>query len=385
MGLSDAERRAGIYKSVKDITQIRREWGNDYRMTGLSRRESVVFWTLIDKMWSGVFGQARNPLHWILGPSTVGQIRTDDPKMPWDMAITEQLGRVASQLESNYERGREEFDPCEYLSVANLLRTASPRQYSGDIVYSYIYRVYLELETLVYYLRRYNDEFVQHYQDLSDLVDRLYGVCYESFSTEPMYAAAYVVNQIVCRIYDSPSQHYVAREPDVVQHIAVKHNLHHDLTHMVNKPLLELCPIHIELEKAKILNQRQCRLNYLELRLKILLSNCDNPRRYPHVRNDILDEIARSPLSGSIVSWEALMQPVDKPADEDDKSKWDHHLDAYGTYGFYTIYDMLNPVEQPNLYELDDDEQPETDEGTIDDEQPATDETNTQRVFIEGL
>lgn len=342
MGLSDEERRAGIYNTVNHIVKLKEEWESDKRIESFDLKISEKFWTLIDQMWSCIFNNMNNPMHWIIGSSTSNTIRTTDPTSAWDMGITQSLAEVVKRLDSTQRyQDNHPFEPIEYLSIANLLRANGN---SWDQLNNYIFRLYQSLESLIYYLRRYpSDTFATSYDNLSNIVSSLCGQCYSMFATDEMFAKAYVAHQIIILIYGGKATGFIpADKQDVVQRIANKCYLHHDLPKLMKKSIDELVKLHVKFVKSDNQNRLQANLDHLALRLEVLLSISKKACNYKHVRDDILAYIKESPLDNEMQKWENLT--TSDETENDNKIKYteehiENSLNAYSWHGYSLLHD----------------------------------------------
>lgn len=241
MGLSNEERRSGIFWAIRRMVENARKLPeNDNRYTKL--RE------LAEQLWPAYLGPQNNAMHWILG-SSASNVVSGNNYTPWDTGVGEQIESAARQPQ---EAPSDDPELC-YLSIKSLL--PEPQ--------TYVYEVFSWSEQLVYYLRRYNDDFLRRYSKLSEVCSRIQGECFPKFSDDPAYARAYLASRICYQVYASNG---VA--PTVLREKATHYKSEiHDIFGVQLERLVEM---HTEIVKARRLPKRKRHVTELLVVLEIV-------------------------------------------------------------------------------------------------------------------
>ena len=215
MGLSNEDRRIEIYNTIHDMVQRSRTlpnrdiWHENYRpLKGMC-----------DRLWHAFLGDTHNGTHWLLGSSATQKI--GQANSPWAVALQHHFqsgGKddFEERMEEREDAEDDAFDAApdkevlnnpraergfqEDITIEHLLEHAN----GGDL--SEVYYIYAGTEQLVYALRRYNDDFLDSYSDLSKLVSDIQGECFSLFQETDDYAQAYLLNQILTLMFkhDNP-------------------------------------------------------------------------------------------------------------------------------------------------------------------------------------
>ena len=253
MGLSNEERLSGIYWSLYRIDKVLETWSWQKERERYIPREVERVFSLIDQLWPTFLGKMSNSLHWVMGSDT-GNTLKGDPDSPWALAVTNHCEKAWDELHKD-EGSRAWRDPdyqkpfnaTEHTSISHLV------SHYGENSKGFIFDIYREMEQVVYYLRRYDDDFLKKYSYLSDLVAKIMGACFTIFADHEGYAKAYVIHQMMEIMY-GPKYPYREEEWDIATQILSKHNIHHDFTRLMDHDtkLEDLARRHIELAKAKV-------------------------------------------------------------------------------------------------------------------------------------
>lgn len=298
MGLSDNERLRGIYGVLyraHGILQDRSERQcDDY----VCPRVRAVF-NLAHQLWPAFLRELSNGAHWILGSSSSRTI-LEAPSTPWEVAV------VWGCLEDE-KRDDSPFDARTRLSLSALV--SEENRNLGDVM-----SIYQEMESLIYYLRRYDDEFRARYSILDDLVSKICGACFAVFAGEPAFPKAYLVREIANILY-GPTYPYDSDGRDVVTTILDQHYLHHDFVRLATSrfDIEGLQKHHRSLVKSvararnKLGNDYPSDLALLDLRCRTVLTLSKAGAEYEHVRRAILDTLRQSPLKAKVKRYESIM------------------------------------------------------------------------------
>jgi hypothetical protein len=159
----------------------------------------------------------------------------------------------AMEKDEVIERVREEFDPFKYfLSMAGLLNHL-------DKELEAVYNIFAWSEQLIYNLRRYDDDFLSKYINLSKTISDIQGECFKVFIEDDAFAKAYFLNRILSYVYGA---YYIPEKRDVVTQWLFAENMHHDLSRPMSvngESLKWVIDIHQEISRAadedKLTNQ----------------------------------------------------------------------------------------------------------------------------------
>jgi len=231
MGLSDGERLEKMYWSAKYLYEL----GNDLYKTNFYCKEPLV--GLCKQVWAKLLGGDHNGVYWILGGAITNPIK--DTTNAWAIAIASKFedvryNRQTTRLGLMRDRN-EEFDPFDcFLSEKGLIGSG---EYEGQ-AYKLIYEIYAHTESMIYALRRYDDELLKRFSGLSDLISEIQGVCFGLFTTTESYAKAYLAHQIF-------RDKFYANK--TINRLALKDNWHHHYSLIMEWPLDEIMRLHKEL------------------------------------------------------------------------------------------------------------------------------------------
>jgi hypothetical protein len=227
MGLCNTERYSGILRTAKKIYENALEIPEAYDIKAI--REHAL------KIWPMVFGATSNSGHWIMGSSATNEVIREDS--PWAVVIMDHWSEVRDKDNFfNQIRENAPFDPFDWcLTISGFIEGENKGK-------ARVYDVYAWTEQLIYYLRRYNDEFMRGYQELSDWASTTLGLCYAHFYGDDVYARAYTYNQLCEKIYKN----------QIVEKIAAKQCWHHDFRARFRDYSLEdLMDFHMRLFKKE--------------------------------------------------------------------------------------------------------------------------------------
>jgi len=230
--LSNEERRSGIFWAIRRVVECAR---------GLPAQELYAkIKEFAEDLWPAYLGNQRNGSHWILGSSASNDV-VGKNYTPWDTAVAENIEK-SLKTDANDFPGNDDFDPFQgFLDIEGLLEEP----------HHTVYKLFAWTEQLVYYLRRYEDEFLRRYPKLSDLCAKIHGECFTCFEAEEAFARAYLVHQI-CKVLYSDNCPKEKRD-EVTQFLYEKH-FHHNFgstVHSSGITLKRLTEIHTELLRIK--------------------------------------------------------------------------------------------------------------------------------------
>lgn len=359
MGLSDEERLSGVYFAIRALNEQVHNWESDRYCQdnwGMEGHVCDEIKKLIKGMWHQLLGSQSNGAHWIMGSSSSNTIgRTSGT--PWEVAVTEHLEKMVNREDKSVvDIDKDQpFDARKMCSIGYLL---THYHYHGRDM-QYVFDIYQWLEQMIYYLRRYDDQFAKNLSGLSETISRISGLCFDVFSRYDEFAKAYLVHEIIEMLY-GPLYPYREEKWDVVTKIMSKHNLHHDLTDLMSSEwkLVDIAKVHVTLVNAKTLAERKANKSrktryswgqdrdFMKARLMALLTlNC-KIGEYEHVFKDIekalkeagvLSNDVRKAMKNCVVRYAARKDRSDKRYDRESES---YRLAAYG-FASYRVAEVL--------------------------------------------
>ena len=260
MGLSSEERLDGLYWSIMRLTNLRhrlleskqKEHGRYPYGEGVHLEEIEM---LLSGLWHDLLGGDRNGLHWLFGSDSSNHIN-HYAMSPWAVAVRGKSPRAmiydwepGKEMEwSENEEHKDAFNVFDsFLSLGGLIGHCDDRVMSP--FYQLVYGIYQELETTLYYLRRYNDEFLTRFDSLSRTISRLNGACFCIMGSSDEFAKAYILHQIAIILYGG-KHYYIAQDDDrdVVTTWALGCSIHHHISHVMHDwDIKKLADLHVEL------------------------------------------------------------------------------------------------------------------------------------------
>ena len=251
MGLSDEERVSGLFYAVDAMVEITDQLKERIKDNGYQHPKKLVDY--IDQLWHAFLGRFNNSAHWILGSSASNPV-TWGSSSPWGLAITHHCNGVLSDeddLDTVLEKqgkknSKNEFDAFDgFLDIPGLLNSAG-----GP--YKQIYNIFSWSEQIVYYLRRYEDDFLAKMKDLSKIVSDIQGECFHLFKENKVYAKAYILNILAKMLYGPLYPYQVEKWDPLVRHLCDAY-IHHDLSRMMGPEgdLKTLAKLHVKMQHAE--------------------------------------------------------------------------------------------------------------------------------------
>ena len=352
MGLSNEERKSGIYWGLYRLNRLVREWKECKDKYPPKGTEEIL--DLLDKLWHSFLCDQSNGIHWFMGSSSSNTIHCDGGNTPWEVAMIEHCSKVYKPKDYLHPDREKPYDAMEMLTIPYLLHDT----YEGWSK-SYVFQVYQEMENLVYYLRRYKDDFMEGYPELNASISKIMGLCFEIFASEEDYAKAYVIHEMMKIMY-GPRYPYSEDEWDIVTKIMSKHNIHHDAARLMKWQLKDLAVHHVALVKAYVAARKRLEHKWIEdaellqLRMTLICEFSHSLHEYKHTRKAVLDELVDSTLNTDIPAFAILLE---KKAVEFEKNKKNkdsegndeylrNELNAYGYQAYSEMYDLMEGLEE---------------------------------------
>lgn len=354
MGLSDSERRQGIYFAVNELTRIAQRWREDRDVRDSSFNNMTHIRDMLDGLWHTLLGSQTNGLHWIMGSSSSNQIHSE-PRDPWAMAVSCRLSESRSE-DNEWEDGAGDEDkPFDALKHTSIRYLVAHDRMDGKAL-AYVYETYQWIEQLIYYLRRYDDSFLQSGSLLSEAASRIMGACFNVFYSNEAFAKAYVIHDMMDILYGS-AYPYRPEDQDFITKFMVDSNTHHDFTYLMQWELCELTEKHIALTQASVKVQATkgkdatAKRNLQKARLLTMIDMSKSLAEYKHHRSALENGmklakckfIAEAKVAMDAAAKRFSSRKNDRK-DSDEEERLLHSLDCYGYDGYSLISDMVEPL-----------------------------------------
>jgi len=201
MGLCDKERSKYLFFSVKRLNNILREWKSYQKSEEYRSPIFEELMALVEQSFHALLGNQSNGLHWFMGSSTSNIIRDNMEADPWSLPIGNFLSK--SQRDSFFwdENTNLPWKVEDSYSIDVLLKI------SNHVDESYTFKIFKEIETSIYALRRYDDGYLSKQEKLNKLISDISGICFSIFSDDECFAKAYLINRILHLIYTDSYPH----------------------------------------------------------------------------------------------------------------------------------------------------------------------------------
>lgn len=268
MGLSNRERRNGIYDVVLTITETAREL--------VPSRDPNDPITLLKnvcsdrEMWHSFLGSHTNVTHWLFG-SEAGSVVTSDSVGPWGVAIHK---KMMHWFHSDEDQAP--FNVFDYfLSIHGLLKHVNVN--AGNV-----FKIFSAAESLSYYLRRYDDDMRAKLVHLDRSLSEIMGLCYGIFRSDQNYAMAYLIHE-TCEIIYGGSV-YMYRD-DWVSKWLDSTNMHHHLNYRMkfhNRDFDIVANLHKSLTTRWIENNRDYNIFYERIIAALILAGGSFNYQFKH-------------------------------------------------------------------------------------------------------
>lgn len=203
MGLSNGERFNGVCDVVSAMAELR---FSEYNVISLNK--------VLRKLWSSLLASNSNGSYWFAGGSLdnnhldeVGLITaaftsaTNDQK-----PLNAEYAKLAEN--NPWWKFRDDYLP----NGQKLLGDDRDR--------GKLYKLFRMTESYFYYANRYSDKLSKRLQPTSRLVADIQGFCYKVFSNDPLYMYAWMMENILDRVFP--------HNADMLTDWMIKQNLHHD-------------------------------------------------------------------------------------------------------------------------------------------------------------
>lgn len=333
MGLSDSERYCYVFYSLRTLDGILHRIKQDKSVSSYDASILEPIVRLADDAWPAFLNQQTNSTYWLLGSATHNTVTHGTT--PWDVAIMGHLDGMFPGKEKNEWPEKTDFDATEFCSMRYLLA------HDGNIVEAYVFEIYQVMESLIYSVRRYKDEFLEKCRDLDRIISKVQGLSFGFFSSRECYAKAYLIKEMMPILYGREYP-YRPEEYDFVTDHMAKHHVHHQIANLMKKPLSFLVNLHVDLVKAKFVGDK-----LFETRILSLVEIDTQLYEFMHIKRDFLSNPKFSNLDESIRKLvTSKMDEKQKEYDKETKEKkekvekYPDNLGVYGSEGDWTMHEL---------------------------------------------
>jgi hypothetical protein len=230
MGLSDNERYNGIVGCVNELSKIE----------PFLTHELKSFNKILSGLWGNLLSRSGNSTHWILG-SAASQNYIGDCSI---FAAAMQSAKDKLDLSNDDDDDDSvNADSLEYYidnfipTAIDLLKSSGGHECrAGE--YSDVYKIYSYTETYFYYANRYEDKLSEKLLPLSNEFSKLQGLCYEQFSTNPVYLKAWMTSCILDKVVSYNGGDTIMnwfKDNHIHHNISIKNTSDKDLFDMFSK------------------------------------------------------------------------------------------------------------------------------------------------------
>jgi hypothetical protein len=321
MGLSNEERITGLYHAIDKMIIIA-----DHLKEQKSYPDNHKLIFFINQLWHAFLGKNRNSMHWIFGSSASNEIKCDTAT-PWGVAINYHCNGILPDKDLP-EKEDDTFDAFDgFIDIPGLLGQANP-------VCKDIYEIYAWTEQAIYYLRRYEDNFLKNFHTLSHVLSDIQGECFKLFKQDNTYAKAYVLHTIIKMIY-GPLYPYQKDKWDVVTRFLQEDHGHHDISLMVQPEgnLKTLAELHVKLQQAKKANK----LTKM-MRIEAFLILAGRRFHYDHTFKKLIEMLKKDKgfKPEDFKRLEELFDQCKKEHEKSEKESQERYNDQYSPLSIYS-------------------------------------------------
>ena len=359
MGLSNKERLVGMYSSIKNLMDIYHRYTGDRQIKAYIQQQYVGVFDLVNQLWHAFLGRHSNSLHWFMGSSSINTV-TDEPYTPWETAVCGHLEKAIRGIDGiddiddidDIIEGPKVFDALRFVSLTYLVTRGEQGNALG-----YVVEVYQEAEQLLYYLRRYPDDFLEENTEVSKILSQIMGECFRAFTDCSDVAKAYVIREIMRMLYGVYYPYNKSKWDVVTQFMQAEH-IHHDLSRLMCEDLKVLAKDHVALVKARVKAARKAedqkqRLTlaysdpeFFAARLFLMLKIASSVHEHEHIQQTLFKMLEGHKLLPQVKRETKRLASEFKKKKEETERQADHdydmqQLDVYGAAGYWQLRDFL--------------------------------------------
>lgn len=199
MGLSDQERYNKIVWSIREINR------NKYQ---LNKKHSQLI-SLIDDLWYEFLKRESNSCLWLFGSE-------------FQLESLPELNLISNAFENHSFKNHKEHKHSSYYNyykavhdLKSIINLLEPEKRT-------IVKVYIDLENIIYSLKRYNDEFLEKLKALHKLTCKIKGELYDIISRDSQYSLAWMIQNLCKKLLTHD-------ENDIVNQWWQKKCIHHHI------------------------------------------------------------------------------------------------------------------------------------------------------------
>jgi hypothetical protein len=264
MGLSSEERYSYICHSIDRIVEEAKEIKGREGFN-ISEDDNELL-QMIDMLWPTFLGHKGNGLFWIFGGATESNVMAENS--PVGIAFTSHVPEQPNDLISEVQK--------EYNSKAVISSMLEMSVLIDDFPHNHILRIFSDIEQIEYALFRYDDDFVEQYDQLGILVRQIQGWFFHEFKDNGIYSKTWMVKHLVDKCY-------ISYADDMVTKWFEDNNMHHDMRVRRDLSFDELFHLYRKHQFSKGLS--------LGERLSIILFLAGRRFHYPHQHADLIKRI----------------------------------------------------------------------------------------------
>ena len=323
MGLSNEERIHGLFYAIEKIASCAKKIPDS-----IYDKNYIELKRFCSELWHDFLGKQTNSTHWLLGSSATAKV-TFSTTSPWGVVVMN--GIMDCRKKDDFETRLEILkDLKDDLSIATLLQ----RSENQELAQAYL--IFSYLESVAYYLRRYEDGLLKDHESLSKKVSDIMGICFSIFNDEQgLCTRAYLLNRIVDEMLIYPymaEQENDKEKRDVIARIVTGPVPIYDLAEPMSRnscvETKTLASAYKKLLKLKKENKLQSPEG-VEARLWILFQICNRKLHNRHTQDEIKiiltetkTKIDKKKLDSLFQSFVELQQERDKEGMREAGNTW---------------------------------------------------------------
>lgn len=216
MGLDNSTRTSGLIYAINNLVNAGNDLGSEYKKMK----------SLVDELWPCFIGKVNNSGAWIFGSSSQNAVEEYTIDGIWSCLIH---NGIEDGIENDVDEYK--FDPMSMLRIQDFMNCSESK----------IVDIFQLTEHAIYYLRRYDDEYLHGLEKLSNQIAKIQGECFNLLKNTDIhkaYLGFHICKMIYGNIYDKNNW--------VAQYLIDEH-MHHYLKHLDSFSTSELCSMHKEL------------------------------------------------------------------------------------------------------------------------------------------
>jgi hypothetical protein len=348
MGLSDNERLQNIYFVLNKVSQLlknfERKRNFNKNITVSSEVEDLL--VLCNKLWPAFLGSPNKGYHWLIGSGCENAIN-DKALSPWEVSIQNTLEKVYKNLIEDNSQDQKEFVAYFEEHKKNLTDFTIPRllEFAKHHDFALTFELYRKMESLVYYLRRYEDDFVRDHDTLNDLINQIFGACYGIFN-DPHYniwfSKAYCIREyftlLYGSVYEEDNQKY-----DVVHEVLFENISYFSvkIKQSMFAPIEEVIIMPISLIQSATKDDINKTKNHLHKRMQTLMYFVDK-KMYKKIKRKIKESV----LVNHLHEYKKIVNENKKESEDKKDICENYTLKQVSAFGDDAFYDLEKKIRE---------------------------------------